>query len=339
MTTVLVTGASGFIAKHIIRELLDRGLAVRGSVRSDRRRAELDALFGEGRLEYAQLDLDSDEGWADAMSGVDALMHTASPFPGADPEDPQELIGPAVEGTLRALRAARAAGVTRVVLTSSCAAIYKDAGKPRDAASTEANWTDPDGSETTAYEASKTLAERAAWDFVAEHPEMQLTSINPGLVMGPALDSRYGTSLELVEQILGRAFPMYPAMVTPAVDVRDVARMHVAALTTPASVGKRLAGNAGAVSLVELATTLSEAYPERKIPTRRAPDFVVRLGGRFNPQMKTAAANLGRNMQVVSTAEETLGFRFIPTREAALASAEFLVAQEGASASDDVVGG
>lgn len=250
MPTVLVTGASGFIAKHIVGELITQGHRVRASVRSDRRKAEIEALFPEAGIDYVSLDLTSDAGWADALHGVDALIHTASPFPGAQPKDPSQVIRPAVDGTLRALRAAQAAGVTRVVLTSTVGAIYKPAGAGAlGRVKTRADWTDPDGSKTTPYEASKTLAERAAWDFVTQHPEMQLTTINPGMVLGPAMDAHYGTSLNLVERILNRQFPMYPQMQMPVVDVRDVARVHVAALKHDTSIGQRFPLNAGALTV------------------------------------------------------------------------------------------
>lgn len=326
---VLLTGASGFIAKHITRELLEQGHRVRGTVRSDKRRAEIEALFPDADLEFVSLDLTSDEGWADAFDGIDVLMHTASPFPAADPKDPQELIRPAVDGTLRALRAAHAAGVHRVILTSSCVAIYKSAGHDPSQPSTEAMWTDPDGDNVSAYEASKTLAEKAAWDFVAEHPEMELTTINPGAVFGPAMDTNFGTSLELIEQVVDGDFPMYPNMTLPMVDVRDVARMHVGAIGNPASVGRRFAANSGAMSMVELAETLAAAHPDRKIPTRRAPDLLIKVMGVFVPIMKQAAKNLGHNGHVeASAAEEVFGFTYIPSREAVLASAEFVVAKD-----------
>jgi dihydroflavonol-4-reductase len=327
MTKVLVTGASGFIAKHIVRELLDKGYTVRASVRSDKRKAEIEALFPEADLEFATLDLTQDHGWADALDGVDVLMHTASPFPAADPKDPQELIRPAVDGTLRAMRAAQAAGITRVILTSSCAAIYKDPAKPIEAQSTAENWTDPDADFTSAYEASKTLAEKAAWDFVAEHPEMQLTSINPGGVFGPAMDPNFGTSLEIIEDILARKYPMVPNMNLPMVDVRDVAHMHVAAIANPESIGNRYAANAGALSMLEIAQTLNAAFPDRKIPTRKAPDLLVKAMGTVVPLMKMVAKNLGRNSDVDGTpAEKTFGFTYIPSTEAIVASANYIQA-------------
>lgn len=326
MTKVLVTGISGFIAKHITRELLDQGYEVRGSIRSDKRKAEVEAIFPDASIEFVALDLTKDEGWETALDGVDVLLHTASPFPQESPEDPQELIRPAVDGTMRAMRAAKAAGVNRVILTSSCAAIYKDSAKPPMQRSTEQNWTDADASFTSAYEASKTLAERAAWDFAKENG-MELTTINPGGVFGPAMDTNYGTSLELVERFLAAQDPMYPAINLPAVDVRDVAYMHVHAIGNPETIGERFAANAGAIYMVDAAKTLAKAYPDRKIKTRKAPGFLLKLVARFDKSVAQAVGNLGRNGDVDgSKAERVMGFTYIPTEDALLASAEFLVA-------------
>ncbi len=332
MTTVLVTGASGFIAKHIVRELLENDYTVKATVRSDRGRDQLVALFPDAGIEFVRVDLLEDEGWDEAMTGVDVLMHTASPFPDSEPKDPQELIGPAVEGTLRALRSAQRAGVGRVVLTSSCAAIYKDSSKPLMQRSTRDNWTDPDGPATSAYEASKTLAERAAWDFVAEHPEMTLTTINPGAVFGVPMDQHYGTSLAYAERILKGTDRAYPNMTMPVVDVRDVARMHVAALQHDTA-GQRFPANAEALSMVEMARVLQAAYPDRKISTRQAPDLLVRVMARFVPLMRTIASNLGRNLDVDGTdGPRALGFTYTPARDALLASAAFLADKPASAA-------
>lgn len=321
---VLVTGASGFIAKHIVRELLDKGYDVRGTIRSDKRKAEIEALFPDATIEFAKLDLMADEGWDDALAGVDVLMHTASPFPNGDPDDPEELIRPAVDGTLRALNAAKAAGVNRVILTSSCAAIYKDSAKPPTQKSTEANWTDTTESYVTAYEASKTLAEKAAWDFAKEN-DMQLTTVNPGAVFGPAMDPNFGTSLELVEQVMNGDFPMLPDINLPVVDVRDVAFMHVNAVDNDATIGERFAANAGALTMLEIAGPLAAAYPDRKISTRKAPNWLLKIIGRFDKSVGQVVGNLGRNSDVEATkAEKVMGFTYIPSADALLASAEYV---------------
>lgn len=322
MTKVFLTGASGFIAKHILRELLENGYEVRASVRSDRRKAELQGLFPDASLEFALLDLEKDDGWTEAMQGCDVLMHTASPFPLSQPKDPQELIRPAVDGTLRAMRAAKAAGIKRVILTSSCAAIYKQADKPKMQPSDETNWTTPDDPSVGAYEASKTLAEKAAWDFVAENPEIALTTINPGAVFGPPMDEHFGASLELVEQLMTGKIPMAPPMDMVAVDVRDVAKMHVAAIRLEATKGERFAAVAGTPRILELGQILHDWDKNLKTPKREAPAWLLRLLGFVNADAKAAAASLGRTLAVSGAkAQETFGFRFIPVRDSLIDAA------------------
>lgn len=336
MSTVLVTGASGFIAKHIVRELLENGHAVKAAVRSGPRRAQVEVLFPDAALEFVSLDLLSDDGWDAAMEGVDVLMHTASPFPTAPPKDPQDLIRPAVDGTMRALRAARAAGVTRVVLTSSCAAIYKPADRDWARTKTREDWTEPAGPKTTAYEASKTEAERAAWQFVAQHPEMKLTTINPGMVFGPAMDEHYGSSLETVEQIVGGQMPLFPNINMPVVDVRDVARIHVRAMHDDGAVGQRFPANAGAMALPDMARILRETFPDAGISARTAPDWLVKTLSIFVPLLKTAARGLGVNTEVVGTdAPSQFGFEYISSRDALIAAAEYIRATEKVAAKSD----
>lgn len=323
MTKVFVTGASGFIAKHILRELLENGYEVRASVRSDRRKDELKGLFLDSSLEFATLDLTRDEGWQDALKGCDVLIHTASPFPLTEPKDPQELIRPAVDGTLRAMRAAKDAGIKRVILTSSCAAIYKQADKPKMQPSDETCWTSPDDPSVGAYEASKTLAERAAWDFVAEHPDIALTTINPGAVFGPPMDARYGSSLELVEQLMTGKVPMAPPMDMVAVDVRDVARMHVTAIDLEATRGERFAAASGTHRFLELGDFLKGWDPSLKTPGREAPVWLLRILGLFSKDAKGVLGNVGRTLAVSGAkAEKTFGLDFIPVKDALIASAE-----------------
>ena len=248
--TVLVTGASGFIAKHIVLELLNADYRVVGSLRTEPRRDEVrdavrphlaSAADLDQRLRFVTLDLGKDDGWLDAMSGVDVLMHTASPLPMAQPRDENELVRPAVDGTLRALRAAHAAGIRRVVLTSSSAAVTNVAGNVDTKKFDESDWSDPSGPGITPYTKSKTLAERAAWDFVeSQAPGMELTTINPCLVLGTPLDDHYGTSLRIVERLLRGRDPMLPKVGIGVVDVVDVARMHVRAITAPGTAGQRI---------------------------------------------------------------------------------------------------
>jgi dihydroflavonol-4-reductase len=220
--TILVTGASGYIAKHIVVKLLNAGYHVRGSVRSVARGAEVtqavtpmldDASELDARLTFVALDLSSDTGWDAALDGVDALMHTASPFPLEQPKNEDDTIRPAVDGTLRALNAAKTAGINRVVMTSSTVSIMMV--KPGDPKTQfdETDWSVLEGPTATPYAKSKTLAERAAWDFVAnEAPEMQLTAINPSFVMGAPLDENFGTSIQVVERLMKGKDPKLPAV-------------------------------------------------------------------------------------------------------------------------------
>lgn len=323
MTKVLVTGASGFIAKHIVRELLDKGYAVRGTVRSEKRKAEIEALFPEAPLEFAFLDLAKDDGWAEAMQGCDILMHTASPFPLQEPKDPQELIRPAVDGTLRALKAAKAAGIKRVILTSSCAAIYKDASKPKSAPSDETHWTTADDPSVSAYEASKTLAEQAAWTFVGENAEMALTTINPGAVFGPSLDSHYGTSLELVERVMSGRDPFVPPLQLPMVDVRDVAMMHVSAIELDAAKGERFAASADTITFLALSEILRAWDPRLKAASKEAPLWLMRLLSIFRQEIRLVLTNAQLNLEVSGKkAERVFDFTYIPVGEAIIESAK-----------------
>lgn len=325
MSTVLVTGASGFIAKHIVRELIEHGHTVRAGVRSDKRRAEIEALFPDAGIEFARLDLTSDDGWADALNGIDVLMHTASPFPGSQPKDRDELVRPAVDGTLRALSAARDAGTERVILTSSVAAMYKDPTLSPTDPIDESNWTDPDSPRASAYDASKTLAERAAWDFVEANPQMKLTVVNPTAVLGPAMDTNYGTSLQYAERFMAGKDPVIPNVTFGIVDVRDVAKIHVAAMAREASIGERYAMSAGSMSMPAMAEALAREFPDHKITTRRAPDWLIRVMARFVPMLRMVADSLGRANEVDgSKATRDFDFTYITPIDSVLASGHFL---------------
>jgi dihydroflavonol-4-reductase len=332
--TVLVTGASGFIAKHIVRELLDAGYPVRASVRSPGRGDEVRKAVGpavrsagdlDARLSFVTLDLERDEGWDTALQGVGALVHTASPFPLAQPRDEQVVIRPAVEGTRRALRAARAAGVGRVVLTSSIVAIMNADPPPGRDGLDERDWSKLEGPGATPYLKSKTLAERTAWE-IADREGLHLTTINPGLVLGPPLDGRIGTSLEVVQRLLKGRDPMLPNFGFPVVDVRDVALMHVRALERPEAVGSRFLAGDEFVWFPALALWLKAAFPERRIPTRRAPNWLIRVIGLFDGQVGSIVPNLDRIVKVsAARARAVLGVEFVPARESAVAAARELI--------------
>src|SRR5450631_1143448 len=251
MSTILVTGGSGFIGSYCILQLLAAGHQVRTTVRSLKRGQEVLTLLQAGgaepgdRLSIVTADLESDAGWPDAVAGCEYVLHVASPFPVGVPEDEHELIVPAREGALRVLRASRDAGVKRVVLTSSFAAVGYGV-KPQLTPFDETNWTDLASDGLTAYVKSKTLAERAAWKFIAaEGGQLELSVVNPVAVFGPVLGPDYSTSIFLVQKMMAGAVPGCPRLWFGVVDVRDVADLHIRAMTHPAAKGERFLAGAG----------------------------------------------------------------------------------------------
>jgi dihydroflavonol-4-reductase len=330
---VLITGISGFIAKHCAVEMLRSGYAVRGTVRSLQRSAEVrDTLARHAdvaRLSFAQADLESDAGWDAAVAGCAHVLHLASPFPAKQPRDEQALIRPAVEGTLRVLRAAAGAHVERFVQTSSMAAVVYGHPRDRKAPFTEADWTNVEDPGVTPYTKSKTLAERAAREFAAGPAGgLHYSSVNPGLVLGPSLDRDIGTSAEIVQLFLKGKYPGAPRMSIPCVDVRDVARMHRLAIETSAPSGGRYLGSADSLWLIEIARALRERLGDaaRRAPTRELPDWAVKLVGIFDPAARLAVPELGKHVRVDnSLTRRTLGIEFIPAGEAAAAMARSLI--------------
>lgn len=333
---VLLTGATGYIAKHIALQLVEAGYHVRGTVRDLSRGAEVmaavrphltDATDLDTRLTFVTLDLKRDDGWADAMAGVDVLMHTASPFPMVQPSDENDVIRPAVDGALRALRAAQAAGVSRVIMTSSTAAISGSPLPVGDTSYDETNWTDPDDPDITAYTKSKTLAERAAWDFVQDDaPDMQLTVINPGFVVGAPLDARFGTSVGVIARMLRRKDPMLPKLGFAAVDVLDVAEMHVAVIAKPDSIGQRIMTVDRFMWFADMAQAIKAAHPDRRVVTRVAPDVVVKFLGLFDSAIRSIIPSLGRLDKVDnSRARSTLGRGMRQAHKSVASTASYLI--------------
>ena len=299
MEKVLVTGASGFIAEHCIIELLKNGYSVKGSLRSMNREQEVrDAIktgASDENLEFCKLDLLEDDGWEDAMWDCDYLMHVASPFVIEDPKDENELIKPAKEGTLRALNAAKKAGIKRVVLTSSVAAVNSHM---MSGTSDHTTWTDINSKYVTPYQKSKTIAEKAAWDFYNNQDSnnrIELAVINPGGVMGPQLGNDLGgASTQIVSQLISGKFPMIPALSFPFIDVRDVAILHLKAMTTPDADGKRfIAAHSKPTWMYEVAEVLSAAGYE-KIKLKKAPSFMLKLIGLFDNKTKSLVPMLDK---------------------------------------------
>jgi dihydroflavonol-4-reductase len=291
-TRILVTGITGYLGQHVAAELLRQGYDVVGTVRNATKAqattTALAAVAPTSGLTLVEADLLRDAGWDTAVAGCDGGIHLASPFVLAEPKNEQELIGPAVEGTRRVLAAAARAGVRRVVLTSSI--VSMTAGAPSGRYGTDA-WSDvtaPIG----AYAKSKTLAERAAWEMVADG-SMELVAINPGFIVGPSLGASDGTSVTLVRELTSGKMPAVPNIAMGMVDVRDVARLHVAALTADGAAGKRfIAASAEPIDMMHLATTL-KAAGYKKVPTRRAPDFLIKAMALVDREARGMVSQLG----------------------------------------------
>jgi len=337
MTKVLLTGASGYIGKHITLQLLNEGYEVRASVRNkakaDEVRTAMSAHLPEGfkldkKLSFVELDLESDKGWPKALEGMDVLIHSASPFPIASPKDENDLVRPAVEGTLRALKAAHQAGVKRVILTSSVAAIY---GSDLPAGKTEFDetmWSDPNHViGKMAYNKSKTLAEKAAWDYIqSEAKEIQLTTINPVLVAGAPLDKNFGASVSVLERLMNGKDPVLPDMSFGIVDVKDVAKMHVLVIKSKAAYGQRFIANAGSRTFIQMAKALKAEFPARKIPTGQAPTILIRFLALFDGEIKAVLPGLGKHINPSSKKAETvLGISFIPVETSLIETGNFLL--------------
>jgi dihydroflavonol-4-reductase len=333
MSTVLVTGGSGFVGSHVILQLLSAGHVVRTTVRSLKREESVRAMLkGAGadpgqRLSFFAADLERDEGWSEAVAGCDYVMHVASPIPIAAPKSEDDLIVPARDGVLRVLRAARDARVKRVVFTSSCGAIYY--GHPaQEAPFDESSWTNLDA-EMSSYVKSKVLAERAAWDFMAtEGGALELSVINPAGIFGPVLGPDFSSSIELVKRLIN-GMPGCPRLYFGVVDVRDVADMHVRAMTHPAAKGERfIAVSGNAMSMLDIARALKGRLGDaaKKVPTRQLPDWLVRLLGRFSASVRPLVPLLGNIRNATSAkAERDLGWQPRTPEDAVVATAESLL--------------
>lgn len=332
MSKVLVTGGSGFIGSHCIVQLLAAGHEVRTTVRSLKREADVREMLKEGgvtataSLAFAVADLEKDVGWADAVAGCDYVLHVASPFPDKIPKHENELVIPAREGALRVLRASRDAGVKRVVLTSSFAAIgYGHA--PRATPFDETTWTNADAVQP--YTKSKTLAERAAWDFVAQESGLELAVVNPTGVFGPVLGPDFSTSIMGVQMMMQGKFPGAPKAYFGVVDVRDVADLHLRAMTNPVAKGERFIAVSGDfMSIFEIAKVLRNRMGEagKRVPKFELPNMLVRVASLVDPLVKQIVPELGNPRNGTSEkAKRLLGWTPRSREEAIVATAESLV--------------
>lgn len=328
-----MTGVSGFVAQHCARTLLEAGYRVRGTVRHERDARQLAERLSVGldgsRIELRRADLTADAGWGRALEGCEGVLHVASPLPSRVPRHEDELLIPAREGTLRVLRAAQRAKVRRVVLTSSLAAVVFD-GSVGGQAKDESNWSHP--ALLSPYDKSKTLAERAAWDYWRElgaNACFELVVLNPGLVLGPVLEARAPASSEVIRRLLQRRVRACPRVQWAAVDVRDLATAQLLALTNPAAGGQRFCCAAGPIWFSQIAALLAEHFAARglRVATRTAPDIAVRLRALWDPGARLLVHKLGKSFEVsTERIRRVLGFAPRALAETVIDTAESLIA-------------
>jgi nucleoside-diphosphate-sugar epimerase len=332
--TVLVTGGTGFLGGWCVAELVSRGYEVRTTIRNLARVDDVRASFAaagveaDERLSIVAADLTADDGWEEAVAECDYVLHVASPFPPAQPKDPDELIVPARDGALRVLRASLDAGVQRVVMTSSVAAVRHGREPSAGTPYSEADWTDPDDLQRTPYVRSKTVAERAAWDYVrARGAEDQLATVNPGAIIGPVLSDDRSFSLQLVERLLN-GMPAMPQLGFVLVDVRDVADMHIRAMTEPAAGGERFLAVDRFLWMQDVGQILRERLgaAAAKVPTRVAPNLLVRAMGIFDPSIRSIVSDLGQSTTYTAEKAKTvLGWEPRPIEDAIADTGQSLI--------------
>ncbi|HEY5107739.1 MAG TPA: aldehyde reductase [Caulobacteraceae bacterium] len=330
--TVLVTGGSGYIGGRCIVALLERGYRVRTTVRSLSREGDVRAAIATvtdpaDRLSFHVANLTNDEGWDAATQGCDFVLHIASPLGVPEPKDPNDLIAPARDGALRALKAAVKAGVGRVVMTSSVAATGGSYDAP-DGVMDETAWTDPD-QPVGGYAKSKTLAERAAWEFIgAQGGQTTLATVNPALVLGPVMGGDFSDSVQVVQRLLTGKMPGLPRLGFNIVDVRDVADLHIRAMTDANAAGRRFIAASNFLWMEEMAALLRRRLGDRavRVPTRKVPDFVVRLAALFDADLRTVTPGLGRRREFSSAkATNLLGWRPRSAEDTVVDCAESLI--------------
>jgi dihydroflavonol-4-reductase len=325
--TIFITGISGYIAKACAASLIKKGYAVKGSLRDLKKgeqvKADIEVFLGQSvTIDFVELDLCKDDGWADAMTGCDALFHMASPFKLKLPKDEALTIKPAKEGTIRALKSANNAGIERVILTSSNAASYF--GNEDVFEINESVWSNINHPLIDTYTKSKTVAEKAAWDFVAENNHIKLTTINPTLVWGPGVGKNpQSTSLDLFAQLMNKKMPFVPRMKLPVVDIRDVVSMHIAALEAEDSFGKRFLLSEGEYWMVDVCQFFNEQG--LKIPVKAAPNGLLRFLSLFDRSLKSVLYFLDRDYSInTSNARNVLGFKPIPINKIILDTYHYL---------------
>ncbi|MEM9250039.1 MAG: NAD-dependent epimerase/dehydratase family protein [Pseudomonadota bacterium] len=324
---LLITGAGGYLGRHVTAAALRAGHEVRGSVRQSSQFASLASALSAPADRFAPVSLDllRDEGWSAAMDGIDGVLHTASPVPTSSPASDTEILRPAIDGTERVLSAAARAGVARVVVTSSIAAILGAPSKGAGDTFGPDDWTDPDAKQTRAYAKAKTRAELLARDIAANTPGMRLSTVNPGYIFGPPLGGPVTSSLTLIDMLLRGRIPVLPRLAFPSVDVRDVAAAHLAALHAPA--GSRFIASGPTLWLSEIAECVRAAVPSARVPRVIAPDWSIRLAARLVPSLAMIAGDVGRMKFTDPAACEALLGRPLSDPRQAVSAAAVSLAQ------------
>ncbi|NDG80032.1 MAG: aldehyde reductase [Synechococcaceae bacterium WB8_1B_057] len=333
MKKVLVTGISGFVGQHCAAELLKKGYAVRGSVRSLSKTDEVvngikKEIDPKDNLEFCELDLMNDAGWDKAMEGCDYVLHVASPFVVKVPKDENEIIKPAVDGTLRALKAAKKAGVNRVVLTSSTVAMH--GGQTGLIKINQDSWTNLNAKDVTAYFKSKTLAEKSAWEFIKNQTgvnKLELVVVNPGPIYGPTLTGNLATeAMDFFKKLITGKVPMLPKAYSVMSDVRDVATIHVAALENEKANGKRFIVTTEKPQAIQQIGEILKSNGYDKVSTKLAPTFLLKFIANFNAEMKGMLPFVGNTIEAdVSDTMKTFNWKPIPFEKTVLDTAKSVV--------------
>lgn len=335
MKKVLVTGISGFVGQHCAAELLENGYAVRGSLRSLSRQEEViqgikKVIDPQQNLEFCELNLSSDDGWAEAMQGCEFVLHVASPYINKEPKDENDYIKPALDGTLRALRFAKKAGIKRVVLTSSLVAMQGD--NVGIAKLNQDSWSDENSKNINAYMKSKTIAEKAAWEFINSQGDdsykLELTVVNPGPIYGPTLTNNLsGESMKMFAQLLQGKMPMLPNISIPMSDVRDIAKIHVAAMENPKASGKRfIVTTKESYTFKNLAQKLKQNGYD-KVSTKVAPNTLLKFVALFSRDVRAMLPFIGNRIFAdISQTQEVFGWRPIAIEKTVLDTAKSVMA-------------
>jgi len=325
-----VTGITGFLGSHTAIQLLNKGYSVTGTLRDTSRIESIEKVIRKhadtAHLRFVEADLTNSEIWNEIIQGIDFVQHIASPFPRVLPKDAEELINPARQGTLAILKAAAQHGVKRVVLTSSTGAVTHGKPKGKESGTFDENdWTDPENiSDTTPYFRSKTYAEKAAWEFIDnDQSGLELSVVCPGAILGPVLEKDFGTSANLVIKTIDGSNPALPKIGFDCVDVRSVAELLILAMEKPEAANERFIGSNGFLSFQEIALILKKEYPDRKIPTRLLPNFMVKLISNLDTTIKPILIELGKQRRVNNAkAKNMLGWKPVSNHEAVLSCAK-----------------